>query len=378
VVLNTPSRKERAAAIADGLFAPLAKRELLAGLGEVVNKKVPLTSIERNPRQPRQSVDETSAEFQDLVGSIRQQGLIQPISLWQLDEDEDRYVVIAGERRWRAFKRLAEENPADYSRIPATVTVLDGEQPEARALMMGLIENVVREDLKDGERADALARLKGSTGWTYEQIAQRMGMGVSRVVALASIARHEVVREAIDEGSLTQKQAILIGQGVRDPELAAELVAAAQGLDERQTRAVVQFARAASAEVSAAERVRVAAEQVALGVVVPDVSVPPDQSSSLPRRRGSPTPLTPPFVWRATATGQMEGMYNARGLQLTSVLAKGRGHAWELRDALVDAVIAFRDSCARTPGTSDEWEALRSALSEAVEGERFDGSRGRG
>ena len=262
MAVNTPSRKERAAAVADGLFAPLAKRELLAGLGEVVNKKVPLTSIERNPRQPRQSVDETSAEFQDLVGSIRQQGLIQPISLWQLDEDEDRYVVIAGERRWRAFKRLAEENPADYSRIPATVTVLDGEQPEARALMMGLIENVVREDLKDGERADALARLKESTGWTYEQIAQRMGMGVSRVVALASIARHESVRLAVDDGSLTQKQAILIGQGVREPELAAELVPAVKGLDERSTRVVIRAARRPDPGRPAAERVAAAVQAV--------------------------------------------------------------------------------------------------------------------
>jgi ParB family chromosome partitioning protein len=243
MAVNTPSRKERAAAVADGLFAPLAKRELLAGLGEVVNKKVPLTSIERNPRQPRQSVDETSAEFQDLVGSIRQQGLIQPISLWQLDEDEDRYVVIAGERRWRAFKRLAEENPADYSRIPATVTVLDGEQPEARALMMGLIENVVREDLKDGERADALARLKQSTGWAYEEIAQRMGMGVSRVVALASIARHDTVRIAVDEGVINQKQAIALGQGVKDPELARGLVEMVRGLTEGQTRAVIRAAR---------------------------------------------------------------------------------------------------------------------------------------
>lgn len=119
MALNTPSRRERAAAVANGLFAPLARRELLAGLGDVVHKKVPLSAIEPNPRQPRQGVDETSGQFEDLVGSIRQQGLIQPISLWQLDEDEERYLVIAGERRWRAFRRLAEENPADYSQIPA-------------------------------------------------------------------------------------------------------------------------------------------------------------------------------------------------------------------------------------------------------------------
>jgi ParB family chromosome partitioning protein len=290
MAVNTPSRKDRAAAVADGLFAPLAKRELLAGLGEVVNKKVPLTSIERNPRQPRQSVDETSAEFQDLVGSIRQQGLIQPISLWQLDEDEDRYVVIAGERRWRAFKRLAEENPADYSRIPATVTVLDGEQPEARALMMGLIENVVREDLKDGERADALARLKQSTGWTYEQIAQRMGMGVSRVVALASIARHEPVRQAVDDGTITQKQAILIGQGIRDRELAAELVEAVGGLDERVTRAVVKAARRPHPGRAPAARVAAAVEEVRHGIALAGAG--PRNATQATQLRSSTAPST--------------------------------------------------------------------------------------
>ena len=366
MVVNTPSRKERAAAVTDGLFAPLAKRELLTGLGEVVNKKVPLTSIEANPRQPRQGVDETSPEFQDLVGSIRQQGLIQPISLWQLDEEQERYLVIAGERRWRAFKRLAEENPADYSRIPATVTVLDGDEPEARALMMGLIENVVREDLKDGERADALARLKQSTGWTYEQIAQRMGMGVSRVVALASIARHEVVRQAVDEGTLTQKQAILIGQGVRDAKLAAELVAAVRGLDERQTRAVVQFARNAPSEVSADERVREASAQAAQAVALIEIGPSRAQARNLRLRRGSPAPFTPPFEWQVTAKGEVTGTFNSRGLQLTSVLGKGRGHAWELRAALVDAVIAFRDSCALNPEAAEEWAALSTALSEVL------------
>lgn len=269
---TTPSRRERAAAVSDGLFAPLATRELLSGLGDVVHKKVPLTSIEPNPGQPRQGVDETSGEFQDLVGSIRQQGLIQPISLWQLDEDEERYLLIAGERRWRAFRRLAEDNPSEFARIPATVTVLDGDKPEARALMMGLIENVVREDLKDGERANALARLKDSTGWTYEQIAERMGMGVSRVVALASIARHEPVRAAVDSGEITQKQAILIGQGVRDSQLAGELVPAVKSLDERTTRAVIKIARQSRPGLSPRSRVLAAVDAVSRAVAVLEAS----------------------------------------------------------------------------------------------------------
>jgi len=74
--------------------------------------------------------------------------------------------LIAGERLRRAFKRLAEENPNDYSMIPATITVLRGEQPHIKALMQGLIENVVREDLKPGDRAESLQHLYDWTGWT--------------------------------------------------------------------------------------------------------------------------------------------------------------------------------------------------------------------
>lgn len=99
------------------------------------------------------------------------------------------------------------------------VTVLTGADTDAIVLMRGLIENLVRQDLKDGERAAALARLKETTGWSYEVIANRMGMSVNRVLALSSIARHDAVREAVDDGRITQKQAILLGQGVKDPAL---------------------------------------------------------------------------------------------------------------------------------------------------------------
>jgi ParB/RepB/Spo0J family partition protein len=255
------TRKERQAAVSRGVFAPLARRDLVAGIGETVSKRVPLASITPNPNQPRQGVDETDSTFQELVGSIRQQGLIQPISLWQLDEDRDEYLIIAGERRWRAYRRLAETDPQTYGRIPATVTILKGEDPHAVALMRGLIENIVRQDLKDGERAAALLRLKESTGWSLEEIGDRMGMSVSRVADLSSIARHDVVREAVDDGRITQKQAIALGQGVKDGDLVTELVGVVQDLDPKMTREVVKIARSLPAQTAAAERAQTAAIQ---------------------------------------------------------------------------------------------------------------------
>jgi ParB/RepB/Spo0J family partition protein len=229
----------------------------LRGLGEVINRRVPLTSISRNPDQPRSAVDENSPEFEDLVGSIRAQGLIQPISLWQVDEDNgDRFTIIAGERRWRAFRRLAVENPNDYSLIPATITVLRGDQPHVKALMQGLIENIVREDLKPGDRADALQRLYDWTGWTWDAIAERMGLAKVRVLELKAIAKHVPVRDAVNEGTITQKQAIAIAQGVRDAELAAAMVEQVPGMGLEDTRQVVKRARAMPTDTTPSERVR--------------------------------------------------------------------------------------------------------------------------
>lgn len=106
---------------------------------------------------------------------------------------------------------------------------------------------------------------------------------------------------AMDDGLLTQKQAILIGQGIRNPQLAQELVAAVQGLDERTTRAVVKFARNASADAPPAESVAAPQQQVAVqGVAVLGADVSAGvRGGGMARRLGapttSPTRLAAPF-----------------------------------------------------------------------------------
>lgn len=263
--VKASSLRQRKAQGAARLLSAVPTAEIMGDLVDTVNDRILIHHIRPNPHQPRQAVDETSQEFADLVGSIRQQGLIQPISLWQIDESD--YIIIAGERRWRAFRRLASEKPSDYARIPATVTRLLGDHPEARALMMALIENVVRQDLKDGERADALARLKDTTGWTYEEIADRMGLSVSRVQDLASLARHDVVRDALNDGVLTQKQALAVAQGVPagQSELASELVGVVRDVTPVQARAIVREAKRVEDGIPVAERVRRARDVVVVG-----------------------------------------------------------------------------------------------------------------
>ncbi len=270
--MPTPSltRRERRAQVTDSVFQALPPREILRGLGETVSRLVPVDAISPSPDQPRHRVDETSEEFHELVASIREQRLLQPVNLWQLDDGEERYRLITGERRWRAYRLLAAEEPVRFGRIPAMVTQLQGDHAEANALLLGLIENIVREDLQPGDRADALRRLRDSTGWTYEEVARRMGMTVNRVMDLASIARHEAVRAAADRGAITQKQAIAIGQGTREPELAAALAGVVGSLDEKATREALRAARGLDADLPAEERARRAVELVqAIAVLAP-------------------------------------------------------------------------------------------------------------
>jgi ParB family chromosome partitioning protein len=263
--LSTNSLRDRKLRGAARLLSSMPTSDLMGDLVDTVQDQLLLDQIKPNPHQPRRRIDEDSPEFEDLVGSIRQHGLIQPIAVWQTSEDD--YVIIAGERRWRAYRRLAEDRPGDFARIPASVTRLLGDNPEAKALMLALLENVVRKDLGEGERADAVARLKTSTGWTYEQIADRMGLAVSRVQALAAIARHDAVKEAVNEGRITQKQALAIAQGIGPEEtaLASELVDAVADLPPKQARAVVREARRSPDHLSAGERVRQASAAVEAG-----------------------------------------------------------------------------------------------------------------
>jgi ParB/RepB/Spo0J family partition protein len=348
---QTMTRAQMKAAADESLYATLPPRELLRGLGEVIHRRVPLTSIHRNPDQPRSTVDESSPEFEDLVGSIRAQGLIQPISLWQVDEDnEERFTIIAGERRWRAFRRLAEENPNDFSRIPATITVLTGEQPHVKALMQGLVENVVREDLKPGDRAASLQRLKDWTGWTWDAIAERMGIGRVRVLELKAIAKHEPVRDAVNEGAITQKQAIAIAQGIRDTELAAAIVEHAPGMDIDSTRQVIRRARSMASDTPAKERVRRAVAET----------------------RGTPSIGTPPVTATAgfpiTSAGKVVGSVVDDYVLLTNTaLAAVRPRVQRMRREEVAAMLQqFCEQTAIWPGRPSDAE---NGAVEGVEGE---------
>lgn len=116
-----------------------------------------------NPHQPRKDFDEE--ELESLAESIRDQGLLQPIVVRKADDSK--YQIIAGERRWRAAQR------AGFEKIPALLRVTE----DREMLPLALIENLVRQQLNAIEEAEAYDRLAKVSGWTQEEIAERVGRG---------------------------------------------------------------------------------------------------------------------------------------------------------------------------------------------------------
>ncbi|NPD91575.1 ParB/RepB/Spo0J family partition protein [Xylanibacter muris] len=123
--------------------------------------EIPLSQIEPNPNQPRREFDEDA--LRELAVSIAEIGIIQPVTLRQTADDK--YQIIAGERRWRASQI------AGLTSIPAYVRTVEDEN----VMEMALVENIQREDLNAIEIALAYEHLSETTGMTQERISERVG-----------------------------------------------------------------------------------------------------------------------------------------------------------------------------------------------------------
>jgi ParB family chromosome partitioning protein len=123
--------------------------------------EIEISLIEPNPNQPRREFDQEA--LQELANSIREVGIIQPITLRQMDNGK--YQIIAGERRWRASQL------ANLTTIPAYIRTVEDEG----VMEMALVENIQREDLNAIEVALAYQHLAETTGMTQDKISKRVG-----------------------------------------------------------------------------------------------------------------------------------------------------------------------------------------------------------
>ena len=147
-------------ALGRGLDA-LISTESVRPQGSSTINEIPLEQIEANPNQPRREFDEEA--LQELANSINEIGIIQPITLRQVAEDK--FQIIAGERRWRASQL------AGLQAIPAYIRTIKDES----IMELALVENIQREDLNAIEIALAYEHLLSAEGMTQERVSERVG-----------------------------------------------------------------------------------------------------------------------------------------------------------------------------------------------------------
>jgi ParB family chromosome partitioning protein len=165
-------------------------------------QEIEIDRIAPNPQQPRQQFDPEALE--ELAASIRQHGILQPVVVMR---DGAGYVLIAGERRWRAAKI------AGLTSLPALVK----DASPAASLELALVENVQRADLTPLEEASAYRTLLDEHGLTQEQVAARVGR--SRVAVtnrLRLLALPAATKARLADGSLTEGHARAL-LGLPDP-----------------------------------------------------------------------------------------------------------------------------------------------------------------
>jgi ParB family chromosome partitioning protein len=191
--------------------------------------EIPIDAIEANPYQPRIEMDDDA--LQTLADSIRVHGVIQPLVVTNAQEP-GRYILIAGERRWRA-SRLA-----GLRVVPAVV-----KEAAPRAMLeLALVENVVRADLSPLEEAAAYRQLIDDFGLTQAAVAERVGRSrVSVTNTLRLLSLPDRVQAVLTAGGITEGHArALLGLPTSADQIAALEIVQARDLTVRQTEELVR------------------------------------------------------------------------------------------------------------------------------------------
>ncbi|MFN7134113.1 MAG: ParB/RepB/Spo0J family partition protein, partial [Myxococcales bacterium] len=193
--------------------------------------QLPIEEVERDERQPRQHFD--PEKLKELADSIRSKGIVQPILV---RKENTRFVIIAGERRWRAAQL------AGLREVPAILREASGKE----AFEIALIENLQRADLNPIEEAEGYRRLIDEHALTQEDVAQRVGKERSSVAnALRLLNLPKDIKEALIEGSLNMGHArALLGLSSEESMRRAATAVAGEKLSVRATEQLVRKLKA--------------------------------------------------------------------------------------------------------------------------------------
>ncbi|MGB7842471.1 MAG: ParB/RepB/Spo0J family partition protein [Salinimicrobium sp.] len=207
-------------------------------VGHIV--QLDLASIEVNPFQPRTSFNEES--LRELASSIRELGVIQPITVRKLDYNQ--YQLVSGERRYRASKLIGLET------IPAYIRIANDQE----SLEMALVENIQRQDLDPVEISLSYQRLIDEINLTQEQLSERVGKNRSTIANYLRLLKLDpIIQTGMRDGFLS------MGHGralinIEDPQLQLEIYEKILGnsLSVRETEKLVRNLQEGKPETKAA------------------------------------------------------------------------------------------------------------------------------
>ncbi len=180
-------------------------RGLSSLIGDVkntsTNSKISISEIVRSKLQPRKNFDKKYLD--DLTNSIKERGVVQPIIVRKSKEMNNKYEIIAGERRW-----LASQN-AGLNEIPALIIEAD----DLKSLEFAIVENVQRHDLNPIEEAQGYKRLMDEFGYDQEKVAKFIGKSRAHIAnCLRLLSLPDKVIEFVEKNELSQGHAkILVG-----------------------------------------------------------------------------------------------------------------------------------------------------------------------
>ena len=176
-------------ALGKGLGALMDIREEIDQEQQKTPSEIDIQLIDINPNQPRKNFD--AEKLRELAESIRQHGIIQPLVL---KPEKARYLIVAGERRYRAARM------AGLKQVPAVIK----EVTDQELLQLSIIENIQREDLNPWEEAEGIAELMAQFSLNQEEAAEILGRSRSAVAnSLRLLNLPQSVKEAVVEGKLS-------------------------------------------------------------------------------------------------------------------------------------------------------------------------------
>ncbi len=205
----------------------------LIGDSEITENKntIYISSIARNKYQPRKKFEKESLE--ELASSIKERGIIQPIIVRKSDDQDDKFEIVAGERRWQAAQN------AGLHEVPAVVIKADN----LKSLEFAIVENVQRKDLNPIEEAEGYKKLIDEFRYDQEKVAKFIGKSrayITNCLRLLTLPQ-KIIEYIIDEKISQGHAKILVG--LDNVQLLADKIISKK-LSVRQTEALVRLTKA--------------------------------------------------------------------------------------------------------------------------------------